>query len=67
MSQNDLSPSTPMNTEEPGASVEDIKHFLGTATIEIPYSKELKRQMAEGRMLEIVRDKKVRKTMEMNN
>ena len=53
-----------MNTEEPGASVEDIKHFLGTAAIEIPYSRELKRQMAEGRMLEIVRDRKVRGELE---
>ncbi len=52
-----------MNTEEPDASVEDIKHFLGNATIEIPYSKELKRQMAEGRMLEIFKDKRGRKAM----
>lgn len=54
-----------MNTEAPDGSADEIKHFLGKPEIEIPYSKALRRQMVEGEMLEIVKDKRVRKELKL--
>ncbi len=52
-----------MNTEVPAGPTDEIKHFLGEATMEIPFSKVLKRQMTEGELLKILKDKRVKKAI----